>query len=159
MKKYILLSFCIHSFLLLFWIIEKQTKPEGGNGYQKEYKDVRIIPKPTVVNIELVEMPKMDKDPKAPIVEDLKAKAEQCPNGWYGGLGIQTGYDLEGHEVITQVFPKYPADVAGLVARDIILSKSSDEIRGDPGTTITLKIGRNSASFTISIVRDKICYE
>ena len=96
----------------------------------------------------------LDQPKKKPKVAD-----KECPGKWYGGVGIQTGFDMQRRlTTIERVFIGYPADLAGLQAGDIILSINDKEILGEPGTPISFLIERNGQVLTFSFNRGKVCY-
>ena len=85
----------------------------------------------------------------------------------YVGIGVV--YSMQnGKPVIQRVFPKSPAEKAGLKAGDIIdkldnlsiSGYSSDEIKelvlGEKGTKIVVSVIRNNANFEFSVIRDSI---
>ena len=92
--------------------------------------------------------------------------------GKYGGIGSLIKRD-DDYIVITEPYEGYPADKAGLIAGDKIVSvdgslvkgKSSDEVskflKGEPGTKITVKVLRPLADGTeeeldIEITREEV---
>lgn len=93
---------------------------------------------------------------------------EEETRGSYSGIGIYIGMKGE-HPVVQSVIDKTPAFRAGLKSGDVILEvdgeatqgKNLDEvasmIRGDEGTQVTLKIGREGGeTFEVTIVRESI---
>lgn len=83
---------------------------------------------------------------------DVDAVGKECPYT-YGGIGIQTGI----LEVVTVIFEGYAADRAGLKVGDMLIY--TGEIRGEPGTTLILKVFRNFNYLDFTIIREKICYD
>ncbi len=90
----------------------------------------------------------------------------------YEGIGIVYKYNQEkGYIIITLVGENTPAEAAGLMTGDIVVSadgvyfngKSSDEIvsmlKGPSGSTVNLGLKRNGLPFTISVKRGKIAGE
>jgi C-terminal processing protease CtpA/Prc len=77
---------------------------------------------------------------------------------YYTGIGIQTEIQNSVNERIWNVFKGYPADQNGLLAGDVILAKSEDDITGPEGTPITLTIMRYGNIFKVTLIRSKICY-
>lgn len=87
--------------------------------------------------------------------------------GSFYGIGVQYRNIGDKH-VIQKVFAKSPAEKAGLKINDIVIAvdgtsivgKSSSEfanlVRGEKGTTVTLKIIRNGIEQEIKIERDNI---
>ena len=90
--------------------------------------------------------------------------------GEFGGLGIQIGMSEEGFVRVISPIDDTPADEAGLLAQDLIVSLDGkpvkglnldevlDVMRGKPGTKITLTIVREKepTPFDVTIVRDII---
>ena len=83
---------------------------------------------------------------------DTDALGKECPYT-YGGIGIQQGRFNE----ISVVFQGYAADRAGLKPGDIMLYEG--DIRGEPGTSIYIRVLRQSAYIDFTIIREKICYD
>lgn len=90
-------------------------------------------------------------------------------SGSFTGIGAELGSDDSGHIVIVSPLIGYPADKAGLKAKDIIAGIDSQstsgmsidsavtKIRGKAGTNVTLTIVRGSAkAFDVSITRAEI---
>ncbi|MBZ4661725.1 MAG: carboxyl-terminal protease [Thermotoga sp.] len=89
--------------------------------------------------------------------------------GEYGGLGIEVTYDAE-HGAIKVVAPMYgtPAWRAGLKAGDLIITidgtpvskmtymEAVNNLRGEPGTSVTIEVLRDGEKLTFTIVREKI---
>lgn len=114
--------------------------------------DVKSKEKVEITVIETVN----GKGKKPPAVKKRKV-LKNCGNKWYGGIGIQTGYSQEG-DLVTRVFPGYPADLGGIVPGDIITAISGKQIPGPPGTQVTLKINRGNQIHILTLTRDKVCY-
>jgi len=80
-----------------------------------------------------------------------------CNGGpYYGGIGIEVGVLRDtGETVLMNPHNGYPAKRAGLLAGDFILNYN--DIRGTPGTSVTVKITRNGVPMDVQVVREKIC--
>ena len=90
--------------------------------------------------------------------------------GTFGGIGVEIDKDENKQLVVIAPLPGTPADRAGLKSGDIIEKVDEQEtaklttieaaslIRGEPGTSVTLKILREeeNRSFIIELVREKI---
>ncbi|MEN6351574.1 MAG: S41 family peptidase [Syntrophomonas sp.] len=90
-------------------------------------------------------------------------------DGSYEGIGIALSED-QGFIVVTRVFPSSPAESAGLLSGDRIVSVNGEDvtgisvdeatvlIRGEKGTRVTLGIGRNGSKDVkeISVERNGI---
>lgn len=135
---------------------------DGGEGGAR-YKGVdvaNIIPKIKIVEVALIETPLHQSE----IITKQKKRRKhnvdkECPDKWYGGIGIREGYIRAINDYgIVDVFEGYPADLAGLMVGDIIVSINQPEIIGTPGTSLTLKIKRGKIVFDIVITRGKVCY-
>jgi carboxyl-terminal processing protease len=100
--------------------------------------------------------------------KDAKAFDNEL-DGTFSGIGAELGKDAGGNLVVISPLAGFPAEKAGLKAKDVIetingtttANRSIDDavskIRGDKGTTVTLKVLRNSTQeLTIPIVRDTI---
>ena len=87
--------------------------------------------------------------------------------GKYGGIGslVRSSGD---YVVISEVYKKFPADMAGIKAGDLIkkvdgtslkgfsTDKVSEKLKGNPGTDITLTIERNGKEKDYPLKREKI---
>ena len=87
--------------------------------------------------------------------------------GKYGGIGslVRNSGD---YVVISEVYKKFPADIAGIKAGDILkkvdgaslkgfsTDKVSEKLKGNPGTDITLTIERNGKETDYPLKREKI---
>jgi len=87
--------------------------------------------------------------------------------GKYGGIGslVRSSGD---YVVISEVYKKFPADMAGIKAGDILkkvdgtslkgfsTDKVSEKLKGNPGTEITLTIERNGKEKDYPLKREKI---
>jgi len=87
--------------------------------------------------------------------------------GKYGGIGslVRSSGD---YVVISEVYKKFPADMAGIKAGDILkkvdgtslkgfsTDKVSEKLKGNPGTDITLTIERNGKEKDYPLKREKI---
>jgi C-terminal processing protease CtpA/Prc len=78
----------------------------------------------------------------------------QCPKT-FGGIGIEFDFSQDG-AVVTRVFHGYPAEKAGIVVGDVLLDNPNG-VRGEPGSTIVVRVMRKGESMSIPIRRDKIC--
>ena len=99
-------------------------------------------------------------------------------SGSYGGVGIylsKTYVEYQNPEneatlyaVISQVFPSTPSSKAGLMSGDLIVeingqsvveweaTECAKNLKGEPGTAVTLTIKRGSTVFSVDLVREKI---
>lgn len=104
-------------------------------------------------------------DPYAEVFTPTEAEAfDEANTGNYAGIGIQIS-PLNERVTVTGVFRGYPADGVGMQVGDIILSvdgedardwttgQVSDRVRGEPGSSVLVEIGRdgydNPLEFTI----------
>jgi carboxyl-terminal processing protease len=99
--------------------------------------------------------------------EEYKAFNDQL-TGSFTGIGAELSQDPKGNIVIVAPIAGFPAEKAGLKAKDIIaqidgtttagmtVSEAVDKIRGAKGTTVTLKVVRDGELKEFKIVRDEI---
>jgi hypothetical protein len=127
------------------------TPSEGGPRGQKE-KFGELLPPPIDV---MKVTPEVDaaikKQDKGIRVEKQREAEKKCPRS-YGGIGIVHDWG----QVITEIYPGYPASRSGLQIGDRILN--SEEIRGDVGTEIIVRVVRErDMMMTFKMIREKIC--
>ncbi len=90
-------------------------------------------------------------------------------NGTFQGIGAELGKDADGNLIVISPIAGFPADKAGLKAKDIIayinnestaglsVDQAVNKIRGPKGTKVTLKIIRKqNQTLNITITRDDI---
>lgn len=109
-------------------------------------------------------------DPYAVVLSREEVEVfEEETTGNYAGIGVQIS-ELNEAVTITAVFPRTPADQAGLIVGDRIVgvnedsaegwtvSDASDRIRGEPGTTVEVVILRDGIPDPIRfpIERDQV---
>lgn len=149
MKRYFFLSLFTHIAFFILALSSTGSLPDkserrkddtnyGVNVIERNKKDLSY---------------QMDIDVKG----DFKKKKEddkKCEK-FYGGIGIEE--DFYSNKV-TKVYVGYPAEAAGILVGDLIESVSGEFIRGEPGTSIQLRITRGDKSFVITITRQEICY-
>lgn len=142
------LPFILLALLSLLGGGGNSDKNKDGKGQAKEEKfDVDIIP-PKGEEEFVAEESEFDKlKKKSPHVGD------DCDN-FYGGVGIVQSYGPNGY-VIQEVYEGYPAARAGLQPGDELLP--TEEIRGEVGTPVVLKIKRHGQIIVFDLIRDKIC--
>ena len=102
---------------------------------------------------------------------DQMQTEEAVRSGSYVGLGVEVSATSEGYITITRVFKNSPAEEAGLMKGDAILSadgrtlkaKTSAElseavshIKGEEGTYVTLEVSRGDEKLTISVQRRSV---
>lgn len=167
-RYYFMISTAAHIvFAAMLLNMAKGTGKGSGNGQgskagagMSKYKGVQVgdhvIPKEKV-EITIIEV---DKSPGLKKKQKPQKKAaKKCQGPWYGGIGMQSGFDLEKRtEYIDKVFPGYPADLAGLEHGDILEDVVGGQILGDPGTYVTIVISRKGVRMTFTIMRDRVCY-
>jgi len=158
MKKYLLASTLLHLSLLFISakhagnLLNQGGKGSGSNLHGGVAIDKDIIPKSRTTEVAIIE-----KHPDI-IIKSNKHKIvdKDCPGSWYGGIGIETVDN--GAETIGTVHSGYPADLAGLLEGDEVVSVEGNYIPGPPGTEVTMLIKRNGISRVYTITRGKICY-
>lgn len=168
-KLYFGISAFIHAVLILLLFLGGSAGGDGtglfntaaqndkdGHGNEKG-EDGDIAPKQ--IEIEIVEKPIKPETGDLPIAVPPPPKQglTECVDArWYGGIGVRQDVFTSSFE---QVEPGYPAHKAGLRPGDVIKSTSEPEIRGEPGTPITITIFRPTTGeyLTFHIIRDRIC--
>jgi hypothetical protein len=162
------ISIMLHILILLFSLLFAGAGEGEGNGHDKngtrregpegsKYNGINagnVLPKDRPVEVNLVEKP--EEKPEI-ILKKKKKKSinaeKECPGKWYGGIGIQSSFN----EIISQVYPGYPADLAGLEKGDTIISTDGAEILGEPGTVLHITVRRNDKIIKYTIIRGKVC--
>lgn len=111
---------------------EKQFQPKTEDGKAKEQD--------APVEVTFIQLPR-------PQASKLPCDAP------YGGVGLKSfGPQVE------EVAPGYAADRAGIKVGDWILNKwHAQDLRGEPGTHVTIIVERKGQRFVFDVVREKIC--
>lgn len=155
MKKSIAFSLFLH-ILPIVLILTMKTNQKGDGEKDKNGQGSE-----QPIEIEVVELPKedkdaveKDKDEKGDLPEEKK-KNENCKY-YYGGIGVEVNYLSS---KLTKVFKGYAAEKAGLEVGDLVESFTGEDIRGEVGTTISLRVTRGAEVLIVNVVREKICYE
>lgn len=169
----IIISLILHSSLMLALVVADKLHPHGsarlGHGQQQGQKsgqagkspkpndevEVTIIPKPAPGALAADE--EVSKDGiRYKIHKTTEGKCE----AWYGGIGVSFMYIWADSYFIEEVGKGYPADKAGLQPGDQIVGlNQTGEIRGEPGTKITIHVLKRGQATPIEmeLTRDKIC--
>ena len=138
--------------LSLFLYVQKE-KAKAVNTKVTLSNKKTIIPKNEKIEVSIVEAQKTI----VPKSSSNKNKGNKPCHEYYGGIGIETIYS-DGYEMVNYVSDGYPAQKAGMLAKDKIIYVSGGEIKGTIGTTVTIGILRSGVPMTFVIIRDKICY-
>lgn len=161
---YYTISLLVHVLVLFGFSLGGADGTDGTNGNRSKFKgisdpskDILIKEKQNKVEVEVID--NKDEEIKLPKKKKVINAEKECPNDWYGGIGIQT-MNLTGEEQIFKVFPGYFADNAGVQIGDVLLEVKSDDgnIYGPPGTEVCLLLQRDSNKFKVCIIRGKVCY-
>ena len=155
MKYSLPFSIALHLILLISIQVSPSVEPTNESETEnRNNNNIQIVPM-KITEISVVEH---KKGPSVKKVVEKKFKNDtQCTgNDWFGGIGV-TSQELLGE--IQEVYAGYPAEKAGILVGDRVVSTNGD-IRGDPGTVLNITIFRASTNSTLSfsIIRDKICY-
>lgn len=134
---------------MAFWL---NNKPEKKCGVKTSSQvNVTIVPAPQK---DTPGMKAKDAEGTITIPKKKKKVVKQCDK-WYGGIGVYMGWP----DTISKVMPGYPADKAGLRAGDMIEPVYENDIKGEPGTVVMIRVTRMGKSYIITITRGKICTE
>lgn len=132
----------------------EDSEGEGNGGFNGI--NAEIQEKNRSVEIEIVELIDHNSDIFIPKRKKPVDVDKECPNSWYGGIGIRSSFN----GTIVDVYSGYPADLAGIQVGDIILQVSGDgEILGPPGSKFKLLIKRKNTIFEVIVTRGKVCYD
>jgi hypothetical protein len=154
-------SLVLHALFMALLLSHAQrsgdgAKKDGATKPDSTDEASQFVPKgeQKVTQIDIVELPSKDRKPAG------EGKVDDNCDGVdaYGGIGIQGDYHLNDYR-ITAVGKGYPADRAGVKPGDVIVTPASWEIRGEPGTKITLLLIRQGREMQVTMVRDKICMQ
>lgn len=129
-------SLLVHALLFVSF-------PSGGSG-ERGYGNRQTGVDAVQVKIENIV-------PKKPAIGMSK---DPCSD-WFGGIGITVGSGALG-PYVAHVYSGYPAERAGIQNGDLIVSDWHD-IRGDPGTSATLQLKRGERTFSLTMIREKVC--
>lgn len=107
-----------------------------------------------------------------PYTEYMNPEAAESFNGSlegkFEGIGAELGKDKDNNIIIISPISGYPAEKAGIMPKDIIaeidgesaydltISEAVEKIRGEKGTSVSLKIVRDGEIKDISITREEI---
>jgi hypothetical protein len=179
----LLISLMIHSLLLgsvVYFTPKLKMNLMFGSGQdgQGKGKGLRGDPdfdsffNPKEVSVTLIEAPKkkenLDKSDSGLVQANLKEYEElsdpnkKCEdNASFGGIGVSFEVVPENPEFsMVKVVPTYyPAFSSGIRVGDKVLTKLIPGIKGSIGSKIELSYLREQEWHSISIVRQKICYD
>lgn len=161
-------SFLLHlsAVLLIFFMFggEGATtdgNPLGGNHKMFDGVDAKnVTPKERPTEIEIIQREETSEVENQKIEKKMINADQECPDQWYGGIGIKTRWDdIVMANIIVEVYSGYAADIAGIMPDDVIYWTSEPEILGAPGTPISIKVVRNGQLLSFDMVRVKVCYD
>jgi C-terminal processing protease CtpA/Prc len=153
MKKSLFYSIAIHSVLLFFLVII-----QGLNS--RSAKDTGVTDKKVEKSMEVqLEQPdtKSEEDPN-PKPTGKFVDRDCGDHNWYGGIGVslRPDDDMENYTIL-EAYDGYPAQKAGLLSGDVLLNPPL--MKGEPGSTMNVNVMRGGNTFSVEIVREKICVE
>lgn len=128
---------------------------KGGSTEQDKFKADIILPpiQARVVEEKDIPQPKTEVASKLPARKKIQPADDRCET-YYGGIGVRTE-----RNVVTVVFAGYPAEQAGILVGDTVVSPPSTQIRGEIDEPITVRVLRNGELIDFELFRTKICYE
>lgn len=152
LRRSFLISILLHSIALLLLSIHLPSgEQKGGATGSPRGSNDEIVPKKEDIAIELIEA---NKGPSQKAPPPQKNVGHDCKGyRWYGGVGIK----LTLGDIIYEVAPGYPADNVGIKVGDQVLNVNDVDIRGEPGTEVSIVILRENSRLTFNVVRDRIC--
>lgn len=149
MKKSFYLSLGLHLLLLSFLVVPHCGGPSNENKNKSHNEDDQQI----------IEKGKDKSSSPQEVIIFLgkprtTQKGEDCPSGrWFGGIGIEHTFS---DDKIFKVVPGYPAWEAGIKVGDVVLG-NLDQIKGEPGTPVTVYVRRGIQVLRFDMIREKIC--
>jgi len=152
----LLLSVVIHVSIFMALNNGKASNKGHDKGNKSSSKvNVLILDKPSDKEVESKKQPSKSKSTLI-VKKKIPLKQEYVNHEctiWYGGIGIQ--HPNGGSYAVEAVGKGYPAERAGILIGDLIIN--GEELRGEPGTYVTVKILRGTKALSIEVVREKIC--
>ena len=122
---------------------------KNGGGEKKQ----RIVEKPHVTKIDLVDPSEVGKGKKKP-----KYKDRDCGKySWFGGVGLEESTSINGSKVVVNIYEGYPAYKAGVRVGDVL--GNPDILKGPPGTRVKIMYSRDGKYYAVEVTREKICVE
>jgi len=161
-KRSFLVSCAVHLLVFVWWSSStgyspdlKQDKAISEGGEQavaRKEPEREVIPN---IEVNVIEKEPVTEEKAAdkPARKKVAQPTDECPN-YYGGIGVRTGRG----GVVTDVYQGYPAFEVGIHVGDIILT-GMDEVKGTPGTQVTVKVLQDGETYEVDFIRAKICYE
>lgn len=131
------------------------------SGHNRDSQHEDIVPKQNPV-AEHDAKPQPE-DPSSSGIEILPQKTDselvECEGEhWYGGIGIYNRTIRNGWPVVAdRVIPGYPGYRAGIQPGDLLTPLDSPDIKGPPGTSVTIQIIHNGQERIVQMIREKIC--
>ena len=154
----LILSVLVHVVLLVV-LSKRGGEGDGGGAKQKQSSvKVTILDKPSEQDVKQKQIPPPVNKSKVIVKKKKKNPPKQkyvehkC-DVWYGGVGIT--HVSDGSQVVNYVGVGYPADRAGILPGDLVTN--IQDLRGTPGTYVTVKILRGTKALSFYLVREKIC--
>ncbi len=151
----LIISIILHASFLLLAFLASSTSESGADKPAASSSEADIIPKQ--VDVDFVETtPDQGDIPEPPKPKKVTEGLTECQDdSWFGGIGIYQGPLGR----IENVIEGYPAHKAGLLSGDDIVNTYGQQIRGEPGTNITITVYRESTQerLTFELIRDRIC--
>lgn len=160
LSRSIILSTTLHLLFLVLVSFGAVTNDGSKGDGPERFKGVEVstvIEKDKPIDIDVVYQEPKEAEVTIPKLPKTVPVDKDCPDKWYGGVGIELTYTPQG-ERIDRVYKGYAADRAGLQIGDLIVAVSEKEILGEPGTPLDLLINRDGQSIMTHVIRSKVCY-
>jgi hypothetical protein len=158
MKKYLFFSALLHIIIFLgFFALNKKNSE---NFTKNAAQTAELSGENKSTRVEIIERHEENSEEVSldnnELGDESSSKDKKECVLFFGGIGIQQDFMTLRLEV---VYKGYPADKAGLMIGDVVEPENGEDIRGEIGTSINVKVTRNGDVFYLTLVREKICYD
>lgn len=143
-RKSLFISIILHCLPFILFLFVSSNNNNQNNKPNKSINSAKLAPPPgQTTTIDVVEYKHVNKQPRKPKVE------HKCKE-WYGGVGV-----VHRLGIVQEAPSGYPAAEAGVLPGDLLLN---DNLKGEVGTEVTIKVLRGENFLNFVVTRAKICY-